>query len=36
MMGYNPQERHVLFELIEEAMATVYENGRPKSQWGAG
>lgn len=36
-MGYSPQERHVLFELmIEEAMATVYENGRPKrSRWGA-
>jgi hypothetical protein len=29
--------RDVLFELmIEEAMATVYENGRPKrSRWGA-
>jgi hypothetical protein len=37
MMGYSPQERHVLFELrIEEAMATVYENGHPKrSRWGA-
>ena len=37
MMGYSPQERHVLFELrIEEAMATVYDNGRPKrSRWGA-
>ena len=37
MMGYSPQERHVLFELrIEEAMATVYENGHPKrSKWGA-
>ena len=36
-MGYRPQERHVLFELrIEEAMATVYENGLPKrSRWGA-
>ena len=36
-MGYDPQERHVLFELrIEEAMATVYENSRPKrSKWGA-
>jgi hypothetical protein len=36
-MGYDPQERHVLFELrIEEAMATVYENGRPKrSKWRA-
>jgi hypothetical protein len=30
VMGYRPHERHVLFELrIEEAMATVYENGRP-------
>jgi hypothetical protein len=30
-MGCNPHERHVLFELrIEEAMATVCENGRPK------
>ena len=37
IMGYSPQERHVLFELrIEEAMATVYENGHPKrSKWGA-
>ena len=37
MMAYSPQERHVLFELrIEEAMATVYENSRPKrSKWGA-
>ena len=36
-MGYSPHERHVLFELsIEEAMATVYENGLPKrSRWGA-
>jgi len=34
-MGYDPHERHVLFALrIEEAMATVYENGRPKrSRW---
>ena len=31
MRGYGPQERHVRFELgIEEAMATVYENGFPK------
>ena len=30
-IGYNPQERYVLFELrIEEAMATVYEEGQPK------
>jgi hypothetical protein len=37
VMGYNPHERHVLFELrIEEAMATVYENGHPKkSKWEA-
>ena len=37
MRGYRPQERHVLFELgIEEAMATVYENGLPRrSRWGA-
>ena len=34
-MGYDPHERHVLFALrIEEAMATVHENGRPKrSRW---
>jgi hypothetical protein len=31
MMGYNPQERYVLFELrIHEAMATHYEQGEPK------
>ena len=37
VIGYSPQERHVLFELrIEAAMATVYENGHPKrSKWGA-
>ena len=34
-MGYSPQERHVLFELrIAEALATVYEGGRPKrTRW---
>ena len=38
VMGYSPQERHVLFELrIDEAMPTVYEHGRPKrSRWEAG
>jgi hypothetical protein len=37
MMGHSPQERRVLFELrIDEAMATVYENGQPKrARWGA-
>lgn len=36
-MGYRPEERHVLFELgIEEAMATVYENGQPRrARWKA-
>ena len=36
-MGYNPQERYILFELrIEEAMATVYEEGRAKrDRWKA-
>jgi hypothetical protein len=36
-MGYSPQERHVLFELrIAEALATVYEGGRPKrTRWKA-
>jgi hypothetical protein len=37
MMGYNPQERYVLFELtIQEAMATHYEQGEPKrTRWRA-
>ena len=37
VMGYSPHERHVLFELsIEEAMATVYENGQPRrAKWKA-
>jgi hypothetical protein len=37
MMGYNPQERYVLFELrIQEAMATLYEQGEPKrTRWKA-
>jgi hypothetical protein len=37
-MGYRPQERHVLFELrIAEALATVYEEGRPKrTRWKTG
>jgi hypothetical protein len=37
LMGYRPQERHVLFELrIEEAMATLYEKGHAKrSKWEA-
>ncbi len=31
LLGYNPQERYVLFELrIDEAMGTVYEEGEPK------
>lgn len=30
-IGYNPQERYILFELsIEEAVMTVYEDGEPK------
>ena len=30
-IGYDPQERYMLFELdIEEAMMTVYEDGEPK------
>ena len=37
LMGYRPQERHVLFELrIEEAMATLYEKGHAnRSKWKA-
>jgi general stress protein 26 len=32
-MGYHPQERYLLFELrIEEAMATVYEEGQAKRE----
>jgi len=31
LKGYNPQDRYVLFELrIDEAMGTVYEEGKPK------
>lgn len=30
-IGYNPEERYILFEFsIEEAMMTVYEEGEPK------
>jgi hypothetical protein len=36
-IGYNPQDRYVLFELgIEEAIATVYQDGEPKrTRWKA-
>ena len=38
IIGYNPQERYVLFELrITEALSTIYENGHPKTlKWKAG
>ena len=34
-IGFEPQERYVLFELsVEEAMSTVYEDGEPKlTRW---
>lgn len=34
-IGYDPQERYILFELsIEEALMTVYEDGEPKrAKW---
>ena len=36
-IGYNPQDRYVLFELkISEAIATIYEDGEPKrTRWKA-
>jgi hypothetical protein len=36
-IGYNPQDRYVLFELrISEAMATIYQDGDPKrTRWKA-
>jgi len=36
-IGYNPLDRYVLFELgIEEAIATIYEDGEPKrTRWKA-
>jgi len=36
-IGYNPQERYVLFELrVAEALATTYEGGLPKrAKWKA-
>ena len=31
LIGYNPQDRYILFELrMNEAVATVYEEGQPK------
>ena len=37
-LGYNPQERYILFELrIAEVMATVYEDDGPRrTRWKAG
>ena len=37
-IGYNPQDRYVLFELrISEAIATIYHDGEPKrTRWKAG
>jgi hypothetical protein len=37
-IGYNPQDRYVLFELrVSEAIATIYQDGEPKrTRWKAG